>query len=141
MRKLIPLALAALAVGVTAALASGATAHSRAQATPLAQSLAAARLATAKYATDLNRAKADGYQIITQMIPDMGYHYLNPKVSGFNVTCDLGAVDWGPVRQTVLRVGTRVLRAAGAPGRDGLDPARVAATTAPDSTSPDEEAA
>ncbi|TMK54824.1 MAG: NADH-quinone oxidoreductase subunit A [Actinobacteria bacterium] len=59
----------------------------------------------------------------------------------FGYLLSTGAVDWGPVRQTVLRVGTRVLRAAGAPGRDGLDPARVAATTAPDSTSPDEEAA
>jgi NADH-quinone oxidoreductase subunit A len=36
-----------------------------------------------------------------------------------------GAVSWGPVRQTVGRFGARVLRAAGAPGRDGLDPAQV----------------
>lgn len=48
--------------------------------------LAAARLATAKYATDLARAKADGYTIITPMIPNMGYHYLNPKISGFDIT-------------------------------------------------------
>jgi hypothetical protein len=110
MRKLILVAVAVLAVGMTAALAAGGTtqrAHSRASATPLAQSLAAARLATAKYATDLNRAKADGYQIITQMIPDMGYHFLNPKVTGFNVTkpailvyvkrgstYQLGALEW-----------------------------------------------
>jgi NADH-quinone oxidoreductase subunit A len=33
-----------------------------------------------------------------------------------------GAVTWGPVRQTVSRVGARVLHAAGLPGRDGLDP-------------------
>ena len=45
-----------------------------------------ARLATAKYATDLARAKADGYVIITPMIPNMGYHFLNPKISGFDVT-------------------------------------------------------
>lgn len=44
------------------------------------------RLATAKYATDLARAKADGYVIITPMIPNMGYHFLNPKISGFDVT-------------------------------------------------------
>jgi hypothetical protein len=110
MRKLILVAVAVLAVGMTAALAAGGTshrAHSRASATPLAQSLAAARLATAKYATDLNRAKEDGYQIITQMIPDMGYHFLNPKVTGFNVTkpailvylkrgstYQLGALEW-----------------------------------------------
>jgi hypothetical protein len=79
-RKLIPLAVAVLAVGVTAALASGGTArhaHNRASAVPFAQSLAAMRLATAKYATNLNRAKADGYRIITPMIPDMGIHYMN----------------------------------------------------------------
>lgn len=45
-----------------------------------------------------------------------------------------GAVSWGPVRQTIGRVGARVLRAAGAPGRDGLDPA-------PAPPSRDEEAA
>ena len=44
---------------------------------------------------------------VTQMIPDMGYHYLNPKVSGFNITkpdilvyekrgttWQLGALEW-----------------------------------------------
>lgn len=67
----------------------------------------AARTATAKYATNLRRAKADGYQIITRMIPNMGYHFLNPKVSGFDVTkpailvyehrgdrWQLGALEW-----------------------------------------------
>jgi hypothetical protein len=44
----------------------------------LASQLATARLATARYATSLAAAKADGYQIITRMIPDMGWHYLNP---------------------------------------------------------------
>ena len=48
--------------------------------------IARARLATAKYAMDVERAKADGYMIITQMIPNMGYHFLNPKASGFDVT-------------------------------------------------------
>ncbi len=48
--------------------------------------LSSARLATAKYATDLARAKADGYTIITPMIPNMGYHFLNPKIAGFDVT-------------------------------------------------------
>ena len=42
---------------------------------PLADQLARARLATAKYATSLHAAKADGYQIITRMIPDMGWHF------------------------------------------------------------------
>ena len=50
----------------------------------LAVTLSRARIATAKYSTNLAAAKADGYQIITKMIPDMGYHYLNPKVTGFN---------------------------------------------------------
>src|SRR4029450_11640067 len=44
----------------------------------LASQLATARLATAKFATSLHAAKADGYQIITRMIPDMGWHFLNP---------------------------------------------------------------
>lgn len=48
--------------------------------------IARARLATAKYAMDVEAAKADGYMIITQMIPNMGYHFLNPNASGFDVT-------------------------------------------------------
>jgi hypothetical protein len=76
-------------------------------AAPLATSLAAARLATAKYVTNLPRAKADGYKVITQMIPNMGWHFLNPKVTGFDVTkpailvyekrggtWTLGALEW-----------------------------------------------
>jgi hypothetical protein len=52
-------------------------------------------------------AKADGYQIITKMIPNMGYHFMNPKVKGFDVTkpailvylkrgsrWQLGALEW-----------------------------------------------
>jgi len=73
----------------------------------LAVSLSRARIATAKYSTSLAAAKADGYQIITKMIPDMGYHYLNPKITGFNPTkpailvylkrgstWQLGALEW-----------------------------------------------
>jgi hypothetical protein len=52
----------------------------------LAAQLAAGRLATGRYATNLRAAKADGYQIITRMIPDMGWHFLNPAVQGFDVT-------------------------------------------------------
>ncbi len=57
--------------------------------------------------TDLARAKADGYRIITPMIPNMGYHFLNPTVAGFDVTrpailvyekvggsWQLGALEW-----------------------------------------------
>jgi hypothetical protein len=73
----------------------------------LASQLARARLATAKYATNLGAAKADGYQIITRMIPDMGWHFLNPTVQGFDPTkppilvyerhghrWQLGALEW-----------------------------------------------
>src|SRR4051794_2457083 len=86
----------AVVVGLTAAL----SAASASKATPLpdaapapaatdsglAESLAQARLATAKYATNLERAKDDGYMVITPMIPNMGIHYLNPAIQGFDVT-------------------------------------------------------
>jgi hypothetical protein len=73
----------------------------------LANDIATARLATAKYATNLARAKADGYQILTKMMPNMGFHFINPKIGGFNVrkpqilvyerhgkTWQLGALEW-----------------------------------------------
>jgi hypothetical protein len=69
--------------------------------------LAQARLATAKYANDLGAAKAAGYSILTQQIPGMGYHFINPAVKGFDVrrpailvyekhggTWQLGALEW-----------------------------------------------
>jgi hypothetical protein len=69
--------------------------------------LAAARAATAKYVTNLALAKKNGYQIITRMIPTMGYHFMNPSVKGFDVTnppilvyehqgskWELGAIEW-----------------------------------------------
>jgi hypothetical protein len=81
-------------------------AGSAAQAT-LVKQLALARMATAKYVSDLEQAKKDGYVIITKMIPNMGYHFLNPKVQGFNVRkpailvyehqgtrWQLGALEW-----------------------------------------------
>jgi hypothetical protein len=55
-------------------------------ASPLATTLQQARIATAKYATNLDAAKADGYSIITKMIPDMGWHFLNGKITGFHPT-------------------------------------------------------
>jgi hypothetical protein len=73
----------------------------------LASRLATARLATARYATSLRAARADGYQVITQMIPDMGWHFLNPAIQGFDVrkppilvyerhgrSWQLGALEW-----------------------------------------------
>ena len=104
MRRLIVIGLlAALTVSATAAASSS----SGAKPSTLAAQLALARIATAKYVTDLDRAKADGYQIITPMIPGMGYHYLNPNVKGFDVRTpsilvythrgtdwQLGALEW-----------------------------------------------
>jgi hypothetical protein len=52
----------------------------------LAGQLARGRLATSRYATSLHAARANGYQIITRMIPDMGWHFLNPAIQGFDVT-------------------------------------------------------
>ena len=81
---------------------------SRVEIIRLAEPFAQAKAATAKYATDLDAAKADGYRIITQMMPDMGYHYLNPSIGGeFDITkppilvyqrdgddFQLGALEW-----------------------------------------------
>jgi hypothetical protein len=116
MRRLITTAVlaalvAGVVLGVTASASSGARTrgphNAAAKGSPLVADVAAARLATAKYVTNLGRAKADGYGIITKMIPDMGYHFLNPKVSGFSVrkppilvyehhgkTWQLGALEW-----------------------------------------------
>jgi hypothetical protein len=53
----------------------------------LAPLLARARFATANYATRLRRAKRDGYTtIVTQHMPDMGWHFMNPKLTEFDVT-------------------------------------------------------
>jgi hypothetical protein len=104
--------VAIAAVSVSAAAGSSSRpAHrqTRTAATPatLVNDIALARMATAKYVSDLGRAKADGYQIITKMIPDMGYHYMNPNVKGFDVqkppilvyehhgtSWQLGALEW-----------------------------------------------
>src|SRR2546427_7646171 len=64
-------------MGDTAAMATG-TGNAI-----LTKDIAAARVATAKYATNLAKAQADGYKIITKMMPNMGYHFLNPSISGF----------------------------------------------------------
>jgi hypothetical protein len=91
------LTILALAVGTAAACAALATAappaHRHDMATmggatsqALAAKLADARLATAKYATNLALAKKQGYGVITQMIPDMGWHFLNPKITKFDIT-------------------------------------------------------
>jgi len=94
MRRVTILVLTVATAAVFAALASaGPTVHRHDMAKlggttsqALAAQLADARVATAKYANNLVLAKKQGYGVITQMIPDMGWHFLNPKVSGFNVT-------------------------------------------------------
>ncbi len=120
MRRLLIVTLtAALAatvvISVTASASTGGRSSSARAAAPtvttlpsgLTADVLAARLATAKYATNLRRAKADGYGIITRMIPNMGWHFMNPNVSGFDVTkppilvyehrgdrWQLGALEW-----------------------------------------------
>lgn len=64
----------------------GVNATTRGTSDELASQLAAARLATAKYALNLKRAKQDGYFILTRAIPGMGYHFLNPDITGFDIT-------------------------------------------------------
>jgi hypothetical protein len=117
-RALITAALVAACASVVAGFTASASVKPHSQRSPAAGAAAAnhsqltadveaARLATAKYATSLGRAKADGYGIITRMIPNMGYHFMNPKITGFDVrkpailvyqhhgtTWQLGALEW-----------------------------------------------
>jgi hypothetical protein len=108
-------ALAAATIGASAAGAAtyeGGTsptqtpAGTRANPTLVAE-IATARAATAKYVSNLSLAQKNGYGIITKMIPNMGYHYMNPNVKGFDVrkppilvyehhgsTWQLGALEW-----------------------------------------------
>lgn len=106
---------ASAVVGVSASAAPSKHSHlapARASASAMGGSrlvadVLAARVATAKYATNLALARANGYQIITRMIPNMGYHFLNPSVKGFDVRkppilvyehngsgWQLGALEW-----------------------------------------------
>jgi hypothetical protein len=118
-RLLIVAALLAVGAGVVSRVAAPASAEKQAQRDParavtaastgstVTADVVAARAATFRYATNLARAKADGYRIITKMIPFMGYHFMNPKVTGFDVrrppilvyehhgsTWQLGALEW-----------------------------------------------
>ena len=114
---------------------TAARAMSRTSTTPgtprLARQLSQMRVATAKYATDLDAATADGYRIITQMIPDMGYHYMNPDIVDFDVTRPpilvyqhdaatdtwiLGALEWVfPEAPASRRSGARPTARSGRP--------------------------
>lgn len=84
------LLIASLGVALVMSLGAGAVPPSAqaqgALAADVVAKVALARAATAKYATNLERAKADGYVIITPMIPNMGYHFLNPQIQAFDVT-------------------------------------------------------
>jgi hypothetical protein len=52
----------------------------------LTKDIANARVALAPYATNLDAAKAAGYsRQITPMMPNMGYHYMDPSVTGFDL--------------------------------------------------------
>jgi hypothetical protein len=72
-----------------------------------AEQLAAGRLATLRLANNLHAAKTADYQILTRMIPDMGYHFINRNIQGFDIrkppilvyerkgdTWQLGAFEW-----------------------------------------------
>ena len=92
MRKLASIGAAVIAGATFTAFATaGQPAHTHATketaiSQKLASQIALSRLATAKYASNLALGKKDGYGIITQMIPDMGWHFLNPKdIAGFDV--------------------------------------------------------
>ena len=112
MRRTILVIIAAAALTATGWAARGAanqpaSGTGAAGGAALAAQLARARVATARYATNLGAAKADGYQIITRMVPDMGYHFLDPAIQGFDVRrpailvyvrtargWQLGALEW-----------------------------------------------
>lgn len=106
---------AATAVGVSVAAAAtyeGGSTPTRTTATDstnqtLVADVALARASTLKYVSNLQLAKTNGYGIITKMIPNMGYHYMNPNVKGFDVrkpailvyehhgsNWQLGALEW-----------------------------------------------
>ena len=96
MKKLILIAFAVVALAVATAVlssgeAGGAAGHVHAAAPTsippeLAEPLAASRIATAKYANSLQRARADGYRVIvTQHMPNMGWHFMNPNITEFDV--------------------------------------------------------
>jgi len=102
-------AVVAAAVSISAAGAQPSPRATAAKATSsaLVAQLAAARVATAKYVSNLGLARENGYGIITKMIPNMGYHFMNPKITDFDPskppilvyehsgsTWRLGALEW-----------------------------------------------
>jgi len=68
-----------LAVALAVGLVCGAEAADQ-----TAAQIAAIRAATAKY-QDVEKAKADGYIQVSEMVPYMGYHFLKPGVTGMDL--------------------------------------------------------
>jgi hypothetical protein len=56
------------------------------RASDVAQDIATIRRATTKYRTNLDAARADGYMVITQNMPGMGWHYLNPSITDVDLS-------------------------------------------------------
>ncbi len=74
------------AAAVSTAAGAAKPKHGVHAATPLAEQLAKARVATAPFVSSLARAKAAGYTLqITPNMPSMGFHFLNPKIAKFDV--------------------------------------------------------
>jgi hypothetical protein len=93
LRGNLAVALAAMAAAAAVWAVEGGTAtaeraagqgHAQVKAAALVHDVALARSATAKYVTNLALARQNGYGIITKMIPNMGYHFMNPNVKGFD---------------------------------------------------------
>jgi hypothetical protein len=108
---------AALVAALTAftvwgvAASSGSTTHHHPHkgkaSSKLTRQLAKMRVATAPYVNDLAKAQKAGYKQITPMMHNMGFHYLNPGITDFDVTkppilvytrrdgkYQLGALEW-----------------------------------------------
>ena len=134
---LVTLAVLAVAIGTAATWASaGARQPSSSMAgmkgmkmevasPALATALSKARVSTVKYVTNLNAAKEAGYSIITKGIPDMGWHFLNGKITGFDPakppilvyektgsTWQLGALEWVFTARSRRRATTQTGRSS-----------------------------
>jgi hypothetical protein len=84
-RSLFALPVVALLVFAGVATSGASPTHKHhAGKSKLVRQLAQMRVATAPYVTDLERAKRDGYKIITPMMHNMGFHYLNPGITKFD---------------------------------------------------------
>ena len=86
-------AATALATSIAPGFASdsmpgmGGSATSSARSSALTHDIARARVALAPYATDLAKAQQAGWsRQITPIMPNMGFHYMDPSVSDFKLT-------------------------------------------------------